>query len=81
MVHWLRVHGSTAGGVGLTPGGGSSTCHTMQPKKPHNKPKIKKGAVEVSAAWKKILEQTVLVNAAPSMLHPQMQNLQQTTIS
>ena len=50
-------------------------------KKKLKKPKIKKGADEVSAAWKKILAQTVLINAAPSMLHPQMQNLQQTTMN
>ena len=34
MVHWLRLHASTAGGVSSIPGLGSSACHvTQSPKK------------------------------------------------
>ena len=32
-VQWLRLHASTAGGTGSIPGWGSSTCHTVRPKK------------------------------------------------
>ena len=32
MVQWLRLHASSAGGMGLIPGRGSSTCLSMQQK-------------------------------------------------
>ena len=38
----------------------------------------RKGANEVSAAWKKLLEQTGLLNAVPLVLHPQMQEVEPT---
>ena len=41
MAQWLRLHASTAGGTGSTPGQGTKTLHAAQPtnqtnKKQHN---------------------------------------------
>ena len=37
LVQWLRLHASTARGVGLMPGQGTKILHAMQPKKPPKK--------------------------------------------
>ena len=44
VVQWLRLHASTAGGVGSIPGQGTKILHTVQ----HGQKKKKKGMVVLS---------------------------------